>query len=188
MQRIIFTIICIFLVTSVSAQTRLDDIIIGISNKESKKEKVNSMTFDTGDNNIDRRYRGFVDFGFGFGYDTNEIEISTTHGYQILPDYLFVGMGLGYWYLCAYQESALPIFADITSDFYSFGKFSLFVGAKVGYAVLDMSGVFLESHAGIRYGLTNKLGLNLGIGSNTIINTDYLVGNSFFHIKLGVDF
>lgn len=46
-------------------------------------------------NLLEKGYRGMVDFGGTIGHETNGITLSTTHGLQVIPSYLFIGVGIG---------------------------------------------------------------------------------------------
>ncbi|MCH5326117.1 MAG: hypothetical protein J1E29_02810 [Duncaniella sp.] len=156
----------------------------------------------TGDNvEISRGYRGFVEVGYSIAttkytdyedYNLSMFTVSTTHGYQVIPNYLFVGAGVAYWNLTSYGESALPLFADVRSDFYSFGRWGFFADLKLGYSVAGEQGLFYSPKVGARYAITDKLGLNLGIGG-TLFRMDEFsydggLGVGYFAINLGVDF
>lgn len=46
-------------------------------------------------------YQGFVDIGYTFGtgdYGLNSVDVVTSHGVQIIPTYLFTGIGTGIQY------------------------------------------------------------------------------------------
>ena len=150
----------------------------------------NSLDIDGG-NEISKGYRGFADFGLGFctNYTNwNNISITTSHGYQIIDDYLFIGGGLSYWNFYDVRESALPIFLDLRSDFLRFNKWSVYADIKAGYSVCCMSGLYSDPQFGVRYCLTDKLGINLGLGYGLLVVPDYEVNFGIFNIKIGVDF
>lgn len=148
---------------------------------------------------IEKGYRGFADFGYGISTSqisdgmysadiSNYINISTSHGYQLIEDYLFVGAGVGFEYWHEGSAISIPIFADIRSDFYTFNKFSIFADLKIGYRVNDVQGFTMNPQVGVRYALNDKIGLNLGIGSDIYKIQDFEGTGTAFTIKLGVDF
>lgn len=157
------------------------------------KEAEDSRSFNFGEYGINKGYRGFVDVGFGIptGDGSFTITGSTSHGYQIIDNYLFVGAGLGYMYM---EDSALPIFADLRSDCLNFGRCSLFVDARIGYSVAWTTGLFLDPQIGCRFALNDKLGLNFSVGVQTLRHGDYNYyedlssSNVCFNIRLGIDF
>lgn len=151
---------------------------------------------------IETGYRGFFDYGYLIGtgdFSSSSLnEISTTHGYQILPQ-LFVGGGIG---VHLYKFNAegdgihynLPIFADVRYDVLE-TKFTPFVDFKGGYSVAgDFQGAYFSPSIGCRMAITDNLGINLGVGY-TYMKTGYkyiysgkdlnLTGVS---IRLGLDF
>ncbi|MDE5635430.1 MAG: hypothetical protein K2I52_03880 [Muribaculaceae bacterium] len=144
-------------------------------------------------------YRGFVDLGYAVSvseisdgritYDvSNRAMISTTHGYQIIKN-LFVGAGVGmtYWHQADNGSIGLPIFADVRADFGE-RKLSYFVDLKGGYSVADIQGAYFNPQVGIRLGLTEKFGLNLGIGYQMQKVKDISGSCDAITIKLGFDF
>ncbi|MDE5774093.1 MAG: hypothetical protein K2H86_06525 [Muribaculaceae bacterium] len=158
-------------------------------NHSTENDNLFSKSLDIdGGYEISKGYRGFADFCLGFG--NNCISISSTHGYQLIDDYLFIGGGLSYWNFYGYGRSALPIFLDLHSDFLRFNKWSVYADIKAGYSVCCMTGLYSDDQFGVRYGLTDKLGINLGIGYGLQIksNSYYEDKLGFVTIKIGVDF
>lgn len=147
-------------------------------------------------------YRGFVDAGYAFSvsqiefygssgrFDVSDrILLSTTHGYQFIPQ-LFAGVGVGatYWHEADDKGIGVPVFADIRSDFASFGRFSFFADVKAGYSLVDIEGFYFEPGFGVRLGLNEKLGLNLGFGYQMQKVKDIDGSCDAIAIKLGIDF
>lgn len=142
-------------------------------------------------------YKGFADVAYsvkaGNIDGANRIEVSTTHGYQILPQ-LFVGVGVAYNYFHEVESSAVPVFADVRGTL-PIGKFSPFVDARIGYSVAGYNGFYFSPSIGCRLGLTNSLGLNLSVGySMQDIDVYYYSGGTgkenagAVTIRLGIDF
>lgn len=149
---------------------------------------------------IETGYRGFVDVGYGIslsevsywdGYHpesadiSNQVFLTTSHGYQLLS-HLFVGAGAGVTYYHEGSTVAFPIFGHVRTDFGS--RFGFFAEVKGGYTVKDIDGAFVAPTVGIRYGLTDRLGLNLGVGylAQKVKNMDGTL--SAINIKLAFDF
>ncbi len=149
---------------------------------------------------IETGYRGFVDAGYGisiskvtftYGSYSDEADISnqafltTSHGYQLMP-YLFVGAGAGVTYYHEGSTVAFPVFGHIRTDFGS--RLGFFAEAKGGYTIKDINGAFIAPTVGIRYGLTDRLGLNFGVGylAQKMEDIDGTLGA--INIKIGIDF
>lgn len=146
-------------------------------------------------------YRGFVDYGFLYGtgdFDGSTMnEISTTHGYQLLPQ-LFVGGGVGVhlYKFGAYDYTYynLPVFAELRWDVLQ-TRFTPFVDVKGGYSVAgEFQGGYFNSAIGCRMAIAGKLGLNLGVGY-TYMKTGYYwkvthedLNMTGVNIRLGLDF
>lgn len=142
---------------------------------------------------IEPGYRGFFDYGFLYGtgdFDGSTMnEISTTHGYQVLPQ-LFVGGGVGV-HLYKYESDGimcnLPVFADVRWDILQ-TKFTPFIDVKGGYSVAgEFTGAYLNPSIGCRMALGDKLGINLGVGY-TYMKTGYDLNMTGVNIHIGLDF
>ncbi|MDE6267822.1 MAG: hypothetical protein K2M04_01940 [Muribaculaceae bacterium] len=154
-------------------------------------------------NAVEPGYRGFVDYGYMIGtgdFDGSSLnEISTTHGYQILPQ-LFVGAGVGV-HLYKFNDAGsdlhynLPIYADVRWDILDETKFTPFIDFKGGYSVAgEFTGMYINPSIGCRMALGDKLGLNLGVGY-TYMKTGYEfiynhedLNMTGINIRLGLDF
>ncbi len=141
-------------------------------------------------------YRGFVDAGYGIsvskvsigGYEadiSDQLFLSTSHGYQIIPQ-LFVGGGAGVTYYHEGSTVAFPVFAHVRTDFGS--RLGFFAEVKGGYTIKDIDGAFFVPTVGIRYGITDRLGINLGVGymAQKVSGMDGTSGS--VNIKVGIDF
>ncbi|MCH5347271.1 MAG: hypothetical protein J1E63_09185 [Muribaculaceae bacterium] len=148
---------------------------------------------------IETGYRGFADIGYGISTSeisdgiysadvSNYLTISTTHGYQVIENYLFVGAGVGLEYWHEGSAVSIPIFADVRSDFYTANRFSIFGDLKIGYRANDAQGLTINPQVGVRFALNDNIGLNLGVGSDIYKIQDLDGTGSAFTIKLGVDF
>lgn len=196
MKKLLFVFLTLSILMPVKAQYLLDDEYN--YNKQSKDEIVESYKF-SGNDSDNKGFRGFIDAGLGisttedaWGGNFNMIMLNATGGYQIIDRLLFVGGGIGFWHMYDYSANALPIFADVRSEFCNFGKISIFADLKIGYSVTDQTGLFLDPNFGIRYGLNDKLGLNFGLGYQVFNDTEFTYeggsGLGYFNIKLGIDF
>lgn len=134
-------------------------------------------------------YKGFVDLGYGIGtgdYGLNDLIVTTTHGYQIHPS-LFIGAGLGVNYYHKASSVGVPIFADVRGNIGG-DQWSFFVDAKIGYTVCDAKGFYCFPTVGVRRAITDKLGVNLGLGYQVqcVSGADGHIGA--VGITLGLDF
>lgn len=208
MKKIILALIALAIFIPVNAQYLLDDNYQEEKFSKKKNKEISESYNFGGDASINRGYRGFLDFGLGFctnngdGINCDNIMISTTHGYQIIENKLFLGAGIGYWNMYNAGGSSLPLFIDARSEYYNFGKWSLYADLKIGFSIMDHKGFFLDPQLGVRYGLNDKLGLNLGIGYQFFKDTGYYTyewngyryeyyidgGLGYFNFKVGVDF
>lgn len=131
-------------------------------------------------------YRGFFEVtpnvgGLGLGLD-----ITTTHGWQF-DDKIYVGLGTGVLnflkdgdytdnylsdgetgleYEDKWVDIAIPVFAKLRYDKLGVNRLTPFVEAKLGYCVVCDGGnpLFAGINVGARYAITERIGLNLGIG------------------------
>lgn len=150
---------------------------------------------------IETGYRGFVDAGYGISvskvtFDTgyygsveadisNQAFLTTSHGYQVMS-HLFVGGGAGVTYYHEGSTVAFPVFGHVRTDFGS--RLGYFAEVKGGYTIKDIDGAFISPAIGIRYTLTDKLGVNLGVGylAQKVKDMDGTLGA--INIKVGIDF
>lgn len=127
------------------------------------------------DKSVKRGYKGFIDFGYTLnvgldgianeysGYDSNKIDWSTSHGYQFNP-YLFVGAGISLDCYTAKTWCTIPIFANVRVTPLA-GNITPYIDVKGGYNFVGyMKGLYFAPSIGCRFGLTRKVGLNVGIG------------------------
>lgn len=110
-------------------------------------------------------YKGFVDLSYGLGtgdFGEDRIEISTTHGKQLSPNF-FVGGGAALEYLFDSEVIAVPIFIDGRANLLD-NKISPFIDLKIGYSFFDAQGFYLNPTLGCRIGTGGSSAFNLGIG------------------------
>jgi len=142
-------------------------------------------------------YRGFVEVGggFGVGYAGDGIfSFQTSHGYQCTP-YFYLGAGIGLDVHFGYNTIFMPIFANIRTNFLN-RPVTPFFDAKIGYSVVDGTGLYFNPNFGVSFGLNKKAALNFGIGYNMQIADIYylyynyeerrIIGAICF--KLGIEF
>ena len=131
-------------------------------------------------------YRGFFEVTPSVGSVEFNLDITTTHGWQ-LDDKFYVGLGCGvlnllepdsytYYGLAPGElgieseenvaELAIPVFAKFRYDKLGVNRLTPFVEAKLGYCVVCEKGTPLYAglSVGARYAITERIGLNLGIG------------------------
>ncbi len=122
---------------------------------------------DFDDDAIEQGYRGFVDFGYSLGVgengkDIDRVNLSTSHGYQIAPQFFAgAGVGLNYFYDC--EKVNMPIFAHLRSDFLN-SDVTPFAEVRVGYSVFDVAGFYLNPAVGCRFSLSDDIAMNLSVG------------------------
>lgn len=110
-------------------------------------------------------YKGFFDFGYVFDlsdYEAGRLELTTTHGYQFNP-YIFAGAGIGYNYYTEGEAHAVPIFANIRVTPLN-SSITPYIDAKLGYSVADIDGLYFSPSIGCRFGLNERIGINIGLG------------------------
>ena len=116
---------------------------------------------------LNKGYRCFIDFGYGFGGDGDSLlEIATTHGYQF-NQYLFAGVGIGLTYF-TYGDADVPVFANLRGTLpISNTKIAPYADMRIGCYVCYGEFYFNPS-AGVRFGVGKDAGISLGIGYDTI--------------------
>lgn len=119
------------------------------------------------------RYHGMAEINFFHGNDgifkdgNNALGISasTSHGYQITPNY-FIGLGLA-WQIHFMENlhniKTTPVFVNFRANLNK-KRISPFVDAKVGYSVENDKGVYIAPSVGVRFGIHNDLGLYISLG------------------------
>lgn len=121
---------------------------------------------DFDDDAIEVGYRGFAEFGYtlgvGDGSDLDRINLLTSHGYQIIPQF-FVGAGAGVNYYYDSESWSVPIFAHLRSDFLD-SDITPFAEVRVGYSVADVKGFYLNPAIGCRFSVSDNLALNVSVG------------------------
>lgn len=162
-------------------------------------------------------YRGNVETGFVFGggdWGKTQWIVQTTHGYQVIPSYLFVGGGVGLGVFTDQKNLrfSTQLFGDVRSHFPLKSKFSPFVDVKMGfewnrnnntdkrtnpYEIQD--GFYFSPSVGVNYALNEKFGLDLSIGYTLNTVPTYYWSNGVqknrqfkdiggFTLRLGFDF
>ena len=110
-------------------------------------------------------YKGVVDLGYVVDLSdvgAGRLELTTTHGYQV-NQYFFVGAGLGLDYYTDAECIGVPLFADVRITPMA-TKHSPFFDVRLGYSVGDVSGFHFAPTFGWRFGLTDRIGMHLGLG------------------------
>lgn len=121
---------------------------------------------------------------------------STTHGLQVNP-FFFLGLGVGIDYHFDYETVFMPFYLDLRTYFIN-NRISPFLDAKIGYSIIDGTGLYFTPSFGVSFGVANKCALNLSVGYNmqrtemyhhSYYYSDY--SNELLHglsIKFGVEF
>ena len=111
-------------------------------------------------------YKGYVDFGYTLGagsYALDRCAVSIVNGVQFNP-YLYAGVGVGLIYYTKNYEIGIPVFANVRGYFVK-GNVAPFLDLRVGYRPLvDATGYYLSPSFGCRFGLAERVGLNLSVG------------------------
>jgi hypothetical protein len=111
-------------------------------------------------------YKGYVDFGYTLGaglYAPDRCAVSIVNGVQFNP-YLYVGLGVGLNYYTKNYEIGIPVFANVRGYFVK-GNVAPFADLRVGYSPLvDATGYYLSPAFGCRFGLAERVGLNVSVG------------------------
>ena len=117
------------------------------------------------DATIEQGYRGFVEWDYTLGVGNasiDRISISTSHGYQIAPQF-FIGAGASFSYYYDYEAYGIPLYVHMRSDLLN-NEITPYIDLKVGYSIGDSEGIYLNPSIGCRFSLTENLGLSVGVG------------------------
>ncbi len=161
-------------------------------------------------------YRGNVETGFVIGcgdWGKTQWILQTTHGYQVIPTYLFVGGGVGGGVFTGNDHGlkySAQLFGDVRAHLPLKSKFSPFVDVKAGFEwnrnsddhlnwIDIQDGFYFSPSVGVNYELTKILSLDLSIGYtlNTAPVTTRVAGipeNREFHdiggftVRIGLNF
>ena len=125
-------------------------------------------------NSLDKGYRGMADMGFtiGLGGDAgyNRFGFSSTHGYQVVPSYLFIGGGVETDYYRDGSGFAIPLYFDVRTNIDV--KVSPFVDIRVGGSPTVIKGFYFSPSVGVRipidktrYGISIAAGYSFQTGS-----------------------
>ena len=133
---------------------------------------------------VNVRYRGFVDLGYTVGVgavsNSDRVELTTTHGVQILPE-LFVGAGVGInFYHSSDGAIAIPFFVDVRSDILR-SNITPYVDLKLGYSVGNVDGLYITPSVGCKI---NRFDFSLGYVAQRYVG--FNVGG--LSLKVGVHF
>lgn len=130
------------------------------------------------DYSVKQGYKGFFEVGYTqglrgytfqiFEYNSNKIELSTTHGIQLNP-YIFVGAGVGFECHISSLFCAVPLFADVRVSPLK-GNLTPYIELKGGMSLGSIQGAYISPSIGCRFGLTRRVGLYVGAGY-TYMNT-----------------
>lgn len=124
---------------------------------------------------LEKGYRGMVDFGGTIGLETNGITLSTTHGLQVIPSYLFIGVGIGADGLGNFSSNSkktLYNFICLRSDFMK-KRVAPYLDFRVGAEYLEYQCCYLSQSFGINIpakSIKNAIGIDFSVGLNTNLN------------------
>lgn len=139
------------------------------------------------DYTISKGYRGNVEAGFVVGtgkYGMSQFMVQTTHGYQLLPDYLYVGGGVGIGTFTGDNtlRYGTNIFADVRSYYPLKSRFKPYVDLKAGFAWVKndednpaikdsyQDGFFCTPTVGCNFKINKLLGVDLAVGYHAQIS------------------
>ena len=124
-----------------------------------------AVTAFTG-NGLTVGYKGYVDVGYTIGagnYGLDRLAVSFVNGVQLNPR-LFVGLGSAFNYYTKDEAIGIPIFANVRCHFTTSG-IAPFGDLRVGYSPFgDAKGFYFSPSFGCRFGLSKRVGLNVGVG------------------------
>jgi hypothetical protein len=121
---------------------------------------------------LEQGYRGMVDVGICANWAQPYFSVSTTHGYQVIPSYLFIGLGIDTHGLADLGEKApLSSFVCLRSDFMK-KRVAPYLDFRVGGEFIYYEGLYLSQAFGINVPAKK---------SNNIIGIDFILGfESYF--------
>ena len=142
-------------------------------------------------------YKGYVDFGYTIGtgdYGQDRLAVSFVNGVQLNP-YLYVGLGSAFNYYTKGEAIGIPIFTNVRCHFADSG-IAPFADLRVGYSPLgDAQGFYFSPSFGCRFGLSERVGVNVDIGYEMqwadVIDYGYKVESKSIDgisLKFAVDF
>ena len=152
---------------------------------------------------VEKGYVGFVDVGFttnGSKWNTYIAEVFTTHGRQF-NQHIFLGGGIGLQQFIGKGSDlysvGVPLYVDFRVNFIKH-KISPFFDLKHGVSIGPF-GMFTNPTLGVRFGITDKLALNLHVGYTlqsawgTIVNQPDIVDMNHFllhgvNVRFGFEF
>ena len=125
------------------------------------------------------RYQGEANVGYAFGVGSNAYNrfvLETVHGVRIGPR-LFVGLGIAWNHYSAEGDgpgdrfkdyvdggrSFIPVFADMKVYFLD-RRISPYLKVDIGYGIHKHGGIYAAPAVGVKFGLINKLALNIDLG------------------------
>lgn len=134
-------------------------------------------------------YRGFVDVGPSMGKSDVLLYLTTAHGYQFNQNW-FLGAGISGTLSLEHGEIyTIPVFAKLRYDVLSEKTLTWFADANLGGHVLAYdSPLYVSFIVGLRQRLTERLGINYGIGISTCPDDWEEQSEVHFNIKIGIDF
>lgn len=138
-----------------------------------KDVKQKGIDLKISENGLSRGYKCFFDIGYNVqveeGCDVNLMQFTTSHGYQFNP-YFYLGGGLSFYLnvtTASERFNSIPIFANVRITPLK-RSITPFLDVKVGYDfnLYDNHdhGFYFAPTIGYRSKVSEKLGLNMGVG------------------------
>lgn len=121
------------------------------SSSKISKEKTSSSSSNV--EPLGKRYRGCADMGFSYGIGEGDgfsrFGFSSTHGYQVVPTYLFIGGGVEVDYYFDGKGVSIPLYFDMRSNFGK-KKGIPFLDVRVGGSPMVIKGFYFSPSFGVR--------------------------------------
>jgi hypothetical protein len=128
---------------------------------------------------LKKGYHGFADVGYCAyisQFKPSTVEVTTAHGYQFNP-YIFLGAGFGFDFTGEYKwgevggkaynkrdaKVDIPVFFNARANFTQ-TRFSPFADARIGAYVNNDGNIYATFSVGVRYALSDNIGLSLSAG------------------------
>ena len=153
-------------------------------------------------------YRGFFEVTPSLGHGVS-FDVTTAHGWQFNQNW-FLGAGVGAVNILetddidwadgdGYEELlSFPVFAKVRFDLLSEKALTWFADLNIGYVVFHDEGVqkpYASFSVGARHRLTERFGLNFGVGCSVVPTEQYSGWDSVeekaafkLNVKVGIDF
>lgn len=144
---------------------------------------------------VKKKYLGIVELGYAFGvdyYNINFLKLNVINGYRINP-YFSVGIGAGLRYYFEGESAIIPLFLDFRTNIID-KKVSPYLALGCGYSFnatnsFEGVGLLFNPTAGIRFKMSKKSSINVGIGYELQkYDAEYPKSSEAISINVGISF